>query len=155
MAELTVPFGLSSTKYAAIVAKTAGLEDFIDGANEWGTKLRVMLDTWDIGTTDTSSDTSVLTMGYLPVGARVLGFLFWQDGTGAATVGTIKVGGTDAAGASVLTDMTNATKQIVQTLQAFATTPLTAVSAVTITFATQNVDTDTHMVFATLYILED
>lgn len=155
MSDLSTASGVNYTKYAAIVAGTSGVGDFIDGANQWGTKLRVMYDTYTVPTGDTLHSDAVLTMGYLPKGAIPLGFYFAQSGGGEAAVGTIKIATTDVAGASVLTDMTSATQQLVPVLSTAGDSALTAASVVTITIATQDVDAATVLVLATYYILED
>ena len=53
MAALTTPFGVNATKHAAILAKTQGVGDFIDGANEWGTKVRCIYDEYTVASGDT------------------------------------------------------------------------------------------------------
>ncbi|KKM91959.1 hypothetical protein LCGC14_1223280 [marine sediment metagenome] len=155
MTALSTANGVNSTKLAALNANTGSLSDLIDGANEWGTKLRVLFDKYTVPSGDTISSTGVLTMGTLPKGARVLFFHFTQDAAGEAAVGTIKIATVDAAGSNVLTDMTSATKQLVPANDTFAITPLTVESAVTITFATQDVDAGTILTLATCYLIED
>jgi len=155
MADLSTASGVNYTNLAAILAGTSGVGSFLDGANEWGTKLRVMLDTYTVPAGDTLHSDAVLTMGKLPKGARPLGFYFAQSGGGEAAVGTLKIGTTDVAGASVLTDMSSATSQFVPCLSTASDSVLTAASVVTITVATQDIDAATVLVLATLYLVED
>ena len=155
MADLSTASGVSFTKFAAIIAGTAGVGSFIDGTNEWGTKLRVMLDTYTVPSGDTLHSDAVLSMGQLPVGARPIGFYFSQSGGGEAAVGTIKIATVDVAGANILTDMSSATQQFVPVLSTSADSVLTASSLVSITIATQDIDAATVLILATLYILED
>ena len=155
MADLSTASGVSYTKFAAIAAGTSGIADFIDGTNTWGTKLRIMRDTYTVPTGDTLHSDCVLTMGKLPKGAIPIGFYFAQSGGGEAAVGTLKIATTDVAGASILTDMTNATHQFVPCLSTASDSALTAASVVTITIATQDVDAATVLVLCTFYLLED
>ncbi|KKL71724.1 hypothetical protein LCGC14_2092040 [marine sediment metagenome] len=155
MADLSTASGVNYTKIAALAAKTGSMSDFVDGTNEWGTKLRVMLDTYTVPTGDTLHSDAVLTMGKLPKGARPLAFYFAQSGGGEAAVGTIKIGTTDVAGASVLTDMSSNTEQLVPALSTASDSVLTAASVVTITIATQDIDAATVLVLATFYLVED
>jgi hypothetical protein len=155
MADLSTASGVNYTKYAAIVAGTSGAASMIDGANQWGTKLRVMYDTYTVPTGDTIHSDCVLSLGQLPKGAIPLFFYFAQDAGGEAAVGTIKIATVDVAGASVLTDMTAATQQLVPCLSTASDSATTASSLVSITFATQDVDAATVLVFAVFYIVED
>lgn len=155
MADLSTASGVNYTKYAAIVAGTSGISSLIDGTNQWGTKLRVMYDMYTVPTGDTLHSDAVLSLGQLPKGAIPLFMYFAQSGGGEAAVGTIKIATVDVAGASVLTDMTSATSQLVPCLSTASDSALTAASVVTITFATQDVDAATVLTFAMLYIVED
>lgn len=155
MADLSTASGVNYTKYAAIIAGTSGIADFMDGANQWGTKLRVMYDTYTVPTGDTLHTDAVLTMGVLPVGARPLGFYFAQSGGGEAAVATGKIATTAVTAASAFTDMTGATQQFVPCLSTASDSALTVASVVTLDFATADVDAATVLVLATLYILED
>lgn len=157
MADLSTASGVNYTKVAATIAGTSagGIGNFVDGANEWGTKLRVMLDTYTVPAGDTLHSDAVLSMGRLPVGARPIGFYFSQSGGGEAAVATASIAGTAVTAASAFTDMTSATQQFVPVLSTSADSVLTAASVVALTFATQDVDAATVLVLATLYILED
>lgn len=156
MTDLSTAYGVNYTKYYNVVTgKTAGMSSFIDGANQWGTKLRVLYDMYTVPTGDTIHSDCVLTLGVLPKGAIPLFFYFAQSAGGEAAVGTIKIATVDVAGASVLTDMTAATKQLVPCLSTASDSALTVASNVTITFATQDVDAATVLVFAVFYIVED
>ncbi len=155
MADISTASGVNYTKYAAIIAGTAGMGSFIDGANQWGTKLRVMYDIYTVPTGDTLHSDAVLSIGQLPKGAIPLGFYFAQSGGGEAAVGTGKIGGTAVTAASAFTDMSSATQQLVPVLSTASDSALTAASVVTITFATQDVDAATILTMAVLYIVED
>lgn len=155
MSDLSTASGVNYTKYAAIIAGTSGLKSFIDGANEWGTKLRVMYDSYTVPTGDTLHSDAVLSMGQLPIGARPIGFYFAQSGGGEAAVATASIGGTDVTAASAFTDMTSATQQFVPVLSTSSDSKLTASSVVALTFATADVDAATVLVLATLYLVED
>jgi len=155
MADLSTASGVSYTKYAALVAKTTTLSDFIDGANEWGTKLRVMYDTYTVPAGDTIHLDCVLSMGSLPVGAIPLGFYFAQSGGGEAAVATGYIASTAVTAANAFTDMSNATQQFVPCLSTAADGAITTRSVVSLHFATADVDAATVLVLATLYILED
>ncbi len=155
MADLSTASGANYTKYAAIIAGTAGIGSFIDGTNEWGSKLRVMYDDYTVPTGDTLHTDAVLSMGQLPKGARVLGWHFTQTGGGEAAVATAKIATVAASASSAFTDMTSASAQFVPALHAFALTPLTVASVVTLDFATADVDAATVLTLATLYYIED
>ncbi len=155
MADLSTASGVNYTKYAAIVAGTAGVGSFIDGANLWGTKLRVMYDTYTVPSGDTLHSDAVLSLGQLPKGAIPLGFYFSQDGGGEAAVATASIGGTAVTAASAFTNMTSATQQFVPCLSTASDSALTAAAVVALTFATQDVDAATVLVLTTFYILED
>ena len=155
MADISTANGVNTTKRAAIIAGTAGVGDFIEGANEWGTKLRAMYDIYTVPTGDTLHSDAVLTVGTLPKGARVFGWYFGQTGGGEAAVATAKIATVAASAASAFTDMSSETRQFVPALVTFSATPLTVASAVTLDFATQDVDAATVLVLVTFYILED
>ena len=155
MADISTANGVNATKRAAIIAGTVGVGDFIDGANENGTKLRAMYDIYTVPTGDTIHSDCVLTMGTLPKGARVFGWYFGQSGGAEAAVATAKIATVAASAASVFADMTAVTQQFVPALVTFSSTPLTVASVVTLDFATQDVDAATILVLITLYILED
>ena len=150
--------GVNATKRAALVAKTVGLEDFIDGANEWGTKLRCIYDEYTVATGDTVAVSARLTFGTLPVGARPIFAVFTQSGGGAgAATGSIQIAGTLATAAlTTLTTMTNATTQIVPFINTYVTSALTTASAVSVLLtATGDLDAATNITLAVFFILED
>ena len=155
MADLSTASGVSYTKYAAIIAGTAGVGSFLDGTNEWGTKLRVMMDTYTVPDGDTLHTNAVLSMGQLPVGARPIGFYFAQSGGGEAAVATASIAGTAVTASDAFTDMTSATQQFVPCLSTASDSALTASSVVALTFAAADVDAATVLVLMTFYILED
>lgn len=156
MADLSTASGVNYTNYAAIIAGTSGVAAFSDGANQWGTKLRVMYDTYTVPTGDTIHTDCVLSMGMLPVGARPLAIYFAQSGGGEAAVATVEIpSGTAVTGTNALTDMTSATAQFLPVLSTSADSALTAASAVTLQFATADVDAATVLVLAVFYIVED
>jgi len=155
MADLSTASGVNYTKYAAIVAKTSQMSSFIDGANQWGTKLRVMYDTYTVPAGDTIHTDCVLSMGSLPAGARPIGFYFAQSGGGEAAVATGYIASTAVTAGSAFTDMTGATQQFVPCLSTAGDSALTTRSIVSLHFATQDVDAATVLVLATLYIVED
>ena len=90
MSDLSTASGVDYTKYAAIIAGTAGVGSFLDGAKKWGTKLRVMYDTyeWD---GDTSSAGAVITVGALPKGAKPVGFYVANSANSAATTASLSL----------------------------------------------------------------
>ncbi len=155
MSDISTAIGVNSTKRAAIIAGTAGVGSFNDGANEWGTKLRAMYDTYTVPSGDTLHSDAVLTMGTLPKGARVFGWYFGQDGGAEAAVATAKIATVAASASAAFTDMSSETRQFVPALVTFSSTPLTVASAVTLDFATEDVDAATVLVLVTFYILED
>lgn len=148
--------GVNATKRAAIVAKTAGASDFIDGANEWGTKLRCIYDEYTVATGDTVAASATLTFGTLPTGAKPLFAVFAQSGAGDVATGGIKIGGVAATAVAVLTDMTSATHQIVPLNNTFTTTVTSAAVAVTILLsADADLDAATNVNLAIFFVLED
>lgn len=152
MADLSTASGVNYTKYAAITANTSGIGDFLDGTNQWGTKLRVMYDTYTVPAGDTLHLDAVLSMGLLPTGSIPIGIYFAQSGGGEAAVATVEVGGTAVTGTNALTDMTSATTQLLPVLSTSSDSALTSASAVTLQFATADVDAATVLVFAMFYI---
>ena len=158
MTDHTAVNGVNATKRAALVAKTVGQADFIDGANEWGTKLRCIYDEYTVATGDTVAVSGVLTLGTLPVGARPIFAVFTQSGAGDGNAtGSIFIGAVAASSAlTVLTDMENATTQIVPFINTFVTTAVIIATAVTVVLtATGNLDAATNITLATFFILED
>jgi hypothetical protein len=156
MTDLSTAYGVNYTKYYNIVtAGTGGLADFIDGANQWGTKLRVMYDTYTVATGYTLHTDCTLSMGIIPKGAIILGWYFAQSGGGEACVGTMELGTTAVSAASALTDMTNATQQFIPALSTCSDGATTSAQVMNIGLATADIDAATVIVLATFYILED
>lgn len=159
MTDLSTASGVSYTKYAAIIANTAGISSFIDGANEWGTKLRVMYDTyeWD---GDTSSAGAVITVGALPKGAKTLGFYVANTANSAATTATLSLVDSDgnitaASATAAWTSWTGAAQFFIPALVTVSQTVLDEVHTVTVTTADQTVADGTIIVVATFYLVED
>lgn len=152
MADLSTASGVNYTNYAAIVAGTSGVGEFPDGTNQWGTKFRVMYDIYTVPSGDTIHLDCVLSMGVLPKGAIPMGIYFAQSGGGEAAVATVLIGGTAVTGTNALTDMTSATKQLLPVLSTSSDSALTVASAVTLQFATADVDAATVLVLAIFYI---
>jgi len=156
MTALTTVSGVNATKYAAIIAGTSGVADFMDGANEWGTKLRCMYDEYTVPVGDTVAVSTTVTFGTLPKGAKPLFAIFTQSGAVAAATAGITIGGTAATSTTALTDMTSATLQLVPFNNAFVTTVLSAASAVAILLTSSyDLDAETNLTLAVFYILED
>lgn len=155
MADLSVAVGVNATIRAAIVAGTSGVGAFLDGANEHGTKLRAMYDTYVVPTADTLHTDCVLTMSTLPVGARCLGWIYAQSGAGEACVATAYIGAAAASKADAFIDMTNAYGMFVGALTTFSATPLTTEGVVSLHLGTADIDGDAVLTLVTIYILED
>ena len=132
MAASTTLKGVNYTKLAAVIAHTASAESFVNAMTEFGSRLRTMYDmfvdedtAWDAG--------SVIGMGYLPKGARVLGWVVSWEAQGAAVTADFTIGGVAASAAECITDMTSAGGiGFIPALVAFQQTPLTADSVVAI-----------------------
>ncbi len=156
MTDLSTAYGVNYTKYySGVTGGTTGPGDYIDGANMWGTKLRVMYDMYTVPTGDTLHTDCTLSMGYIPKGARILGWYFAQSGGGEAAVGTMELGTTAVSASSALTDMTGATQQFVPALSTASDGATTAGAIMNIGFATADVDAATVLVLATFYLIED
>ena len=152
--------GANATHRAAIIAGTQGISSFIDGANEWGTKLRVCYDTYAMGALDTAVAAFVLTIGAVPKGARVLGWYCANEANGAnveADFQLVDVAGdiTAASAAGVWTDWTNANQQFVPALEAVSNAALDAEHTVTVTTGTNTWAASISVVVATFYLVED
>ncbi len=159
MADISTASGVNYTKYAAIIAGTAGIASFIDGTNEWGTKLRVLYDTyeWD---GDTSSTGAVITMGALPKGAKTIGFYVANTANSAATTADLQLVDSDgnittATASEAWTSWNGAAQLFIPALVAVSKTVLDEVHTVTVTTAAQTVADGTIIVVATLYLIED
>ena len=160
MAALTTANGVNATKRAAIIAKTAGQSDFVDGANEWGTKVRVCYDTYAMSAADTAASAFVLTIGAVPKGARVLGWICANEANAAnveADFQLVDAAGniTTASAAGVWTDWTGANQQFVPALEAVSNAALDAEHTVTVTTGTNTWAASISIAVATLYIVED
>lgn len=160
MAAITTGNGANATKRAAIIAGTAGISSFIDGANEWGTKLRVCYDTYEMDALDTAAAAFVLTIGVVPKGARVLGWYCANQANAAAVEADFQLVDaetniTTASAAGVWTDWTNANQQFVPALEAVSNAALDAEHTVTITTGTETWAASISIVVATFYLVED
>ena len=160
MSDLSTASGVSYTKYAAIIAGTQGLSSFLDGANEWGTKLRVCYDTYTMSALNTASLGFVLTVGVVPKGARVLGW-YCANAANAANVEAdfqlVDAAGdiTTASAAGVWTNWTNANQQFVPALSTVSSAGLDAVHTVTVTTGTNTWAASVTVVVVTFYLVED
>ena len=159
MAAITTANGVNATKRAALNANTTSLSDFMDGANQWGTKLRVVYDNYEFDG-DTMAAAGVITMGAVPKGARVLGFYVGNTANAAATTATMSLvdpaGNITAASATAAWTSWNGVNQLfIPALRAVAAVAQDDEHTVTVTTADQTVADGTDITVATLYILED
>lgn len=159
MTALTTADGINAAKRAAIIAKTSGLANFIDGANEWGTKLRVCYDTYEFDG-NTGAVAIVITVGVVPKGARVLGFYGAAEAAGVATTADFQL--VDAAGnittasaSEAWTTWNGIHQQFIPALEAVSNAALDAEHTVTITTAVGIIPDGLSLVVATFYIVED
>lgn len=156
MAALTAPVGVNATKRAAILAKTSGIGDFIDGANEWGTKLRCIYDEYTVASGDTVAASATLTFGTLPKGAKPLFALWTQADANQNATGGIQIGGVAATGTTDITTMTGDTTQILSINNTFTTTFTSAAVAVTVVLsATNHLNALANVTLSIFYVLED
>lgn len=161
MAALTTANGVNETKRAAIAARTAGVGSFIDGANQWGTKLRVIFDTYAMDAADTAAAGFVLTVGQVPKGAIVLGFSVANEANSAATTADLQL--VDAAGnitaataAEAWTSWNAANQQYIPVLEAVtAAGGLDEAHTITVTTAAQTWAASISISVATYYLSED
>lgn len=153
MAVVTTNKGVNYTSVAGVVAGTLSAGSFINASTMFGTKLRVQYDTYAF--LADADATSILSMGLLPKGARVLGFYWASEAQGVATTADIEIGGVAATAAEALTDMTSATQQFVPATEAMSNTPLTVDSVITVINAAQAFKLGKSVVLATLYLDED
>ena len=159
MAAITTANGVSATKRAAIIAGTSGVADFIDGANEWGTKLRVCYDTY-VMSGNTAAAGWVLTIGVVPKGARVLGFYVGNSANSAATTADLQLVDADgnitqATTAEAWTSWNAAAHLFIPAIESVADGVQDAEHTVTVTTAAQTVADGTSVTVATLYLAED
>lgn len=157
MSDLSDASGVSSTKRAAIVAGTSGMADFIDGTNEWGTKLRVIYDIyeWD---GNTSSSGAVITMGVIPKGAKVLGFYVANSTNSAAVTATLQLVDSDGNNDTISgtwSSWATANQQFLPVFVAISQTVLDEEHTVTVTTGNATVADGTIIVVATLFLIED
>ena len=159
MAALTTASGENYTKVAAIEAGTLGVGDFVDGTNLWGTKARIVFDKYTV-TADTVAVGGVITLGKVPEGARVLGFMVTNPAAAAAATADLQL--VDAAGnvtavtaAEAWTDLTVAQGLYIPALSAGAATALDEAHTVTVTTAAQILDADVVLTVSTVCIYED
>jgi hypothetical protein len=159
MAAITTANGVNATKRAALNANTGSLSDFMDGANQWGTKLRVVYDNYEFDG-DTMAAAGVITMGAVPKGARVLGFYVGNTANSAATTADLQLvdpaGNITQATASEAWTSWNAAEELfIPALRAVAAVAQDDEHTVTVTTAAQTVADGTDITVATLFILED
>lgn len=160
MAALTTANGVSATKRAAIIAGTSGVSDFIDGAGEWGTKLRICYDTYAMPAGDTAAAGMVITIGVVPKGARVLGWICSNEAHTAAVTADFQL--VDAAGnittasaGEAWTSWNGANQQFVPALEVVSNAGLDAEHTVTVTTAAAGMVAAKSICVATLYLAED
>jgi len=161
MAALTTANGVQSTLRAALVAGTAGVEGFMDGANFVGTKLRVCLDTYAMASTDTAAAGMVCTIGRVPKGGTVLGFMVYNEANAAATTADLQLVDSDgnittATASEAWTSWNAANQQWIPALEAVvAAGGLDEEHTVTVTTAAATWAASISIAVATVYVLED
>jgi len=152
MAASTTLKGVEYTKTAAIVAGTASAESFPDASKR---KLRGMYDMF-VHETVAYDAGSVISMGLLPKGCRVLGWTVAWEAQGAAVTADFTIGGVAASTAEAVTDMTSdGAIGFIPALVAFQQTPLTANSIVALVTAAQATGIGDQINITTWYIDED
>lgn len=159
MAAITTANGVNATKRAALNAGTTTLSDFMDGANQWGTKLRVCYDNYEFDG-DTMAAAGVITMGAVPKGARVLGFYVGNTANTAATTADLQLVDPDgnitqATTGEAWSSWAAAAHLFIPATRAVAAVEQDDEHTVTVTTAAQTVADGTDITVATLYILED
>lgn len=160
MAALTTANGVESTKRAAVVAKTAGPEGF-PNADAFASKLRTCFDTYAMAAADTAAAGFVLTIGAVPKGARVLGFIVANEANSAATTADLQLVDLDgnitaATAAEAWTSWNAANQQFIPVLEALtAAGPLDEEHTVTVTTAAQTWAASISVSVTTLYVTED
>lgn len=160
MAAITTGNGVNATKRAALNANTTSLSDFIDGANQWGTKLRACYDTYEMPTGDTAAIGMVITVGVVPKGARVLGWYCSNEAHTAAVTGTFSLVDAEAnitaASATAAWSSWNGVNQLfVPAFEAVSNAALDAEHTVTITTAGAGMVELKSICVTTLYLAED
>jgi len=154
MAASTTLKGTNYTNIAAILAGTASAESFPNASTQTGTKLRACYDYfvdadtgWDLAST--------ISMGVIPKGARVVGFIVANEAVGAAVTADIALSGTAATASEAWTDMTSANQQFIPALEAIQNTPLTADKVVQVITAGATLAAGKSITVTTLYLNED
>ena len=152
MAASTTLKGVNYTKTAAVVAGTASAESF---ANASQRKLRGMYDMF-VHETVAYDAGSVISMGLLYKGCRVLGWTVAWEAQGAAVTADFTIGGVAASTAECVTDMTSAGAiGFIPAVVAFQQTPLTADSVVALVTAAQATGIGDQINVTTWYLDED
>ena len=154
MAASTTLKGTNYTKVAGVVAGTLSAGSFVNASKNLGTPLRVMYDMF-VHETVAYDAGSIISMGLLPKGARVLGFMISAEATGAAMTADVTIGGVAATTAECLTDTTSDVAVFVPALPTFQLTPLTADSIVALVTAAQATGIGDEISLTVLYVLED
>ena len=159
MAAITTANGVNMTKRAALNANTGSMSDFMDGANQVGTKLRIVYDNYEFDG-DTMAAAGVITIGRVPKGGRVLGFYVGNTANSAATTADLQLVDpagniTTATASEAWTSWNGANQQFIPALRAVAAVAQDDEHTVTVTTAAQTVADGTDITVATLYILED
>ncbi len=160
MAAITTGSGANYTKEAATFAGTSNLSQMLAAADIWNTKLRVVYDTFDIGSDDTAAAAFVLTMGTVPKGARVLGWYVANEANSAAVTADFQLVDpagniTTASASEAWTSWNSANQQFIPALEAVSKAALDDRHTVTVTTAAATWANDISIVVATLYIIED
>ncbi|KKN47741.1 hypothetical protein LCGC14_0659750 [marine sediment metagenome] len=159
MAAITTANGVNMTNRAVLNANTGSLSNFMDGANQVGTKLRVCYDNYEFDG-DTMAAAGVITIGRVPKGGRVLGFYVGNTANSAATTADLQLVDpagniTTATASEAWTSWNGANQQFIPALRAVAAVAQDDEHTVTVTTAAQTVADGTDITVATLYILED
>ena len=147
MAAITTANSVGYTKYAA-----TGVSNLV--TSRWGNNVRMAYDTYTLPATDTAAAGFVVSMGRVPKGAIVLGFIWSSTAHGAAVTADVQIATVAATTAEAFTDMTAATQQFIPATGIFPYTPLTVDSAVTVTTAAQSFTPAATVCLTTLYILD-
>jgi len=150
MAASTTLKGTRYTNTAGVVAGTLSAGSFNNASK---TKLRVMYDEFS---SDTAYDAgSVISMGLLPKGARVFGFLVSWEAQGAAITMDLTIGGVAASTSEAVTDMTSAGSLFIPVTETFMGIELTVDSVVALVTAAQPTGIDDSVSLGVLYTIED
>lgn len=154
MAASTTLKGVNYTKIAQVVAGTHSAEVFVNAMKVFGSRLRTNYDTFVDA--DTAWDlASEISMGLLPKGAIVLGWIVSNDAVGAAVTADFEVGGVAASAAEAWTSMNGANQMFIPALASFQDTPLTADSIVSVVTAAATLAATKKLIVTTLYLQDD